>query len=142
MPGHLPKYRYGDSIQSYTSVLRTPAYLTRHDKERLSIASRLSESGTGFQPIESVQLKNESWKSPRPEGPKALSIGRQPQVMNKTWNRSHGVATATVEIAVATPWLERPGAFLTVGSRPQLSAFATSWLFFLPQCMLPKLDAL
>ena len=50
--------------------------------------------------------------------------------MNKTWNRSHEVATATVGIAVATSWLERPGAFLTVGSRPQLSAVATSWLFF------------
>ena len=62
--------------------------------------------------------------------------------MIKTRNRSHEVATATVGIAVATPWLERPSAFLTVGSRPQLCAVATSWLFFLPKYMLPKLDAL
>ena len=61
--------------------------------------------------------------------------------MNETWNRSHEVATATVGIAVATPWLEKPGAFLTVGSRPQLNAVATSRLFFPSQHMLPKLDA-
>ena len=61
-------------------------------------------------------------------GPKGRKIIKQR-------NRSHEVATAAVGIAVATAWLERPGAFLIAGSRPQLSAVATSWLLFLPQCI-------
>ena len=58
------------------------------------------------QALESVQLGDESWRSPRPEGPKALSLERPPQERIKDGIEATKVATATFGIAVATSWLK------------------------------------